>query len=57
MEKEFCTYEQSLALKELGFNMRCFGSYLQDEFITFSGEEAEQACLDKLIELAKESKQ
>jgi hypothetical protein len=27
MEKEFCTYEQALALKELGFDEPCFGDY------------------------------
>lgn len=118
MKKEFCTYEQSLTLKELGYPQdeyfKCytvhqngymslcsqklyldevsapliqqafrffrekyglicqvtydnfkgtFGyqidgnskHYFDDGFITY--EEAEQACLDKLIELAKESKQ
>ena len=28
MEKEFCTYEQALALKELGFDEPCFGYYV-----------------------------
>jgi hypothetical protein len=28
MDKEFVTYEQSLALKELGFNEECFGYYV-----------------------------
>lgn len=27
MEKEFVSYEQSVALKELGFNEMCFGFY------------------------------
>mgnify|MGYP003509672030 FL=1 len=27
MEKEFCSYEQALALKELGFDEPCFGFY------------------------------
>jgi hypothetical protein len=27
MEKQFATYEQSLALRELGFGELCFGSY------------------------------
>ena len=27
MKKEFCTYEQALALKELGFDEPCFGYY------------------------------
>ena len=30
MEKEFVNYEQSLALKELGFDEPCFGGYLKD---------------------------
>ena len=29
MNKEFCTYEQALALKELGFDEPCFGSYVK----------------------------
>ena len=29
MEKEFCTYEQAVALKELGFNESCFGYYIE----------------------------
>ena len=28
MKNEFCTYEQALALKELGFDEPCFGRYL-----------------------------
>jgi hypothetical protein len=31
MEKEFCPYEQSLALKELGFDESCFGYYVNNE--------------------------
>lgn len=31
MEKEFVTYEQSLALKELGFDEPCFGYYVNGE--------------------------
>jgi hypothetical protein len=27
MNKEFCTYDQALALKELGFDEPCFGYY------------------------------
>jgi len=36
MEKEFVTYEQALALKELGFDEPCFGFYsvLYDLMIT-----------------------
>jgi len=29
MEKEFCTYEQALAIKELGFDELCFGYYIE----------------------------
>jgi len=29
MNKEFVTYEQALALKELGFNEPCFGYYIE----------------------------
>lgn len=123
MKREFCTYEQSLALKELGFDEECLAgyeladksiyiAYVSDDGIQFNSEyylsapliqqafrffrekyglcinihdfgtdwfyainkfkyssgtdrveafystyeEAEQACLDKLIELAKEYK-
>ncbi len=31
MEKEFCTYEQSLALRELGFNEPSFGYYIRNK--------------------------
>lgn len=31
MNKEFCTYEQALALKELGFDEPCFGYYTKDK--------------------------
>jgi hypothetical protein len=31
MKKEFVTYEQALALKELGFNEKCFGCYQLSE--------------------------
>lgn len=122
MSSEFVTYEQALALKELGFDEKCFGWYHKGRFSTMqmymtlddirlndrncfapliqqafrffrekyglygeifsqllpsgnrsfaykvmslesvidgfeSYEEAEQACLNKLIEIAKESKQ
>ena len=108
MEKEFVTYEQSLALKELGFDEDCFAGYdtfgdlwigynstdgiefnpsyynkaplkqqvfrwfreKYDLFISITHygngysindlrrfdtyEEAENACIDKLIEIAKQ---
>ena len=31
MNKEFVTYEQALALKELGFDEPCFGTYDEDK--------------------------
>jgi len=31
MTKEFCTYEQALALKELGFDKPCLGNFADDE--------------------------
>ena len=31
LEREFCSYEQALALKELGFNESCFGCYQLSE--------------------------
>ena len=49
MEKEFVTYEQALALKELMEYTR-----KEDRNIKFSTyEEAESVCLDKLIEIIK----
>lgn len=33
MNKEFCTYEQALALKELGFDEPCFGYYQKSSVI------------------------
>ncbi len=35
MNKEFISYEQALALKELGFDEPCFGYYLNREFNFF----------------------
>ena len=31
MKKEFCLYEQALALKELGFDEPCFGWWFTDD--------------------------
>jgi hypothetical protein len=33
MNKEFVTYNQALALKELGFNEDCFGYYVDNKLI------------------------
>ncbi len=32
MNKEFCTYEQALALKKLGFDEPCFLGYKKEDF-------------------------
>ena len=38
MTKEFCTYNQALALKELGFDEPCFAVYYDTkEFKTYTG--------------------
>ena len=39
MEKEFCTYEQALALKELGFNEPCISYYFSDSIFNDAAEE------------------
>jgi hypothetical protein len=106
LEKEFCSYEQALALKELGFDEKCLANYLFNKELEISFyrhgmdipaplkqqvfrwfremygahihprrilpnvyiaeyglwtseafktyEEAENACIDKLIEIAKQ---
>jgi hypothetical protein len=36
MNKEFVSYEQALALKELGFNEPCFGYYTNNDFQFFA---------------------
>ena len=38
MEKEFVTYEQALALKELGFYEECFAWYNYGELLEFSND-------------------
>ena len=41
MKKEFVTYEQASALRELGFDKPCFGYYLQDKrFVTYEEKRA-----------------
>jgi hypothetical protein len=39
MEKEFCTYKQSLALKELGFDEPCITYYFSDGTFNDAAEE------------------
>ncbi len=36
MQKEFIPYEQSLELKELGFDEPCFGYYHEDKSLTYT---------------------
>jgi predicted 3-demethylubiquinone-9 3-methyltransferase (glyoxalase superfamily) len=36
MKQEFVTYEQALALKELGFDEPCFGYYHEDKSLTYT---------------------
>jgi hypothetical protein len=38
MEKEFVSYEQSLALKELGFHEECFAWYNYGELLEFGND-------------------
>jgi hypothetical protein len=38
MNKEFCTYEQALALKELGFDEKCFAMYNEYEELIWNTE-------------------
>ena len=42
MKKEFCTYEQSLALKELGFDELCFGRYYYTESYPMLNPQSEE---------------
>jgi len=37
MKKEFCTYEQSLTLKELGFDEPCLGCYYGEKDLDLNG--------------------
>jgi hypothetical protein len=41
MKNEFVTYEQALALKELGFDEQCFGGYAKDDKTLYIGYDAE----------------
>ena len=40
MNKEFVTYEQSLALKELGFNDYCYRGYDKNQMLFYSEQES-----------------
>ena len=61
MEKQFATYEISLAMKELGFDEECFGYYRNDNKFFYFGEDSRvqkdsilspiwQQCIDWFIE-------
>ena len=49
MNKEFCTYEQTLALKELGFNEECFGWWFVDEKMLFI-EKSKKSTSDNILQ-------
>jgi hypothetical protein len=44
MNKEFCTYEQSLALKELGFDEPCFGRWIEPTELSISAPADDEYC-------------
>jgi hypothetical protein len=44
MTKEFCTYEQALALKELGFNEPCFGRWIEQDELSISAPKDDEYC-------------
>jgi hypothetical protein len=58
MNKEFCTYEQALALKELGFDEPCFGYWksknwlIQEKPRTDGYTHADQECSAPLYQQA-----
>jgi len=56
MEKEFVSYELSLALKEIGYQSpNPIGGYRGGAIFYYErSSEAELQCLKKLIEIAKE---
>jgi hypothetical protein len=49
MEKEFVTYEQALALKELGFDEPCFGWWFVDEKMLFI-EKSKKSTSDNILQ-------
>ena len=44
MNKEFCTYEQAMALKELGFDEPCFGRWIESTELSISAPEDDEFC-------------
>ena len=58
IEKEFCTYEEALVLKELGFNEPCFGYWksknwlIQEKTRTDGYTHADQECSAPLYQQA-----
>ena len=54
MDKEFCTYEQAMALKELGFDEPCIAMYNSNGFL-FIGEELSIAETEVLAPLYQQA--
>jgi len=44
MNKEFCTYKQALALKELGFDEPCFGRWIEPTELSISAPSDDKYC-------------
>jgi hypothetical protein len=44
MNKEFVTYEQALALKELGFDEPCFGRWIEPTELSISAPKDDEYC-------------
>ena len=65
MKENFCTYEQALALKELGYNEPCFGTYIGKEkelknyvsFLSIGGNDSINAITISYSELTKQAQE
>jgi hypothetical protein len=44
MKNEFVTYEQALALKELGFDEPCFGRWIEQDELSISAPKDDEYC-------------
>jgi len=47
MDKEFITYEQAMALKELGFDEPCFGRWIEPTELSISAPSDDEYCLQQ----------
>ena len=58
MEKEFVKYEQSLALKELGFDEPCFGYYdtVAVTYLTYPSAINKNSDIEKSLSISKQDK-